>query len=110
MPEHAGYDLGKFDMPSSKSFPPLQAVDVLLWVLARHAEAAVEVAKEKVKDHTNSNFISRSTSELIGLGWDAKLARMPLTEHELREARSHVERIESQTLDRVRDFERSLKS
>jgi hypothetical protein len=109
MPEHAGYDLGTFDMPSSKSFPPLQAVDALLWVLARQEKTAVEVAKEKLKDRTNSNFISRGTSELICLGWNEKLARMPMTEGDLSEAHSQVEEIEQQMLERVRDFERGAR-
>jgi hypothetical protein len=110
MPEHAGYDLGKFDMPSSKSFPPLQAVDVLLWILARENKSGVEAVNEKLKERTDPNFISRSTSELICLGWHAKLARIPLTDQQLGDARLQVEGIERRTLDRVRDFAHSLKA
>ena len=109
MPEDAGHDLGTFDMPSSKTFLPLQAVDTLLWILAREANTGVEDAKERLKERTNPNFISRGTSELICAGWNERLARMPMTERQLADAHTQVEQIERKMLDRVRDFKRGAK-
>ena len=51
MPEDAGHDLGTFDMPSSKTFLPLQAVDALLWIFAREASTGIEATKERTGTH-----------------------------------------------------------
>jgi hypothetical protein len=109
IPEDAGHDLGTFDMPSSKKFLPLQAVDALLWILARETNTGIEASKEILKERTDPHFISRSTSELICSGWTEKLARMPMTNRQLADAHGRVEQIERNMLDRVRDFERSAK-
>jgi hypothetical protein len=71
--------------------------NVLFWILAREDTSAVEAVNQKLKQRTDSNFISRSIFELFAPGGGAKLARMPMTENELTDARRQVDGIGTDT-------------
>lgn len=48
------YDLGKFSMPSSKDYAPLQAVDVLLWIMQRDDDARFAELRDRIRERSRS--------------------------------------------------------
>ena len=67
------WGLGNFSVPSSKDVPPLQAVDVLLWVFQREPQREITNVQERLGKNTDPYWISRPTSELIRYSWIKRL-------------------------------------
>ncbi|MBF0370491.1 MAG: hypothetical protein HQL52_13645 [Magnetococcales bacterium] len=67
------WGLGNFSSPSSKDILPLQAVDVLLWILQREPQHEITDVQERLGKKTDPYWISRPTSELIRQSWINRL-------------------------------------
>jgi hypothetical protein len=100
------YDLGKFSMPSSKDFGPLQAVDVLLWTMQREGEPGFEALRQRVRERAETFYISRGMSELIRLAGLKMLAQRSFTDEELLRGKELLDSMEADFRRNLRDFSR----
>ncbi len=100
------YDLGKFSMPSSKDFLPLQAVDVLLWVVQRESEPSLREIRERIFDKSDPFHISRTMSEMIRLAGLKLLAESPLSDDDLLRAEGLRDQMETAFRQKLKEFSR----
>jgi hypothetical protein len=100
------YDVWKFNMPSSKDYPPLQAVDVLLWIMQRNDEVGFEMLRERIQKKAEPFYISRGISELIRLAGLKKLAERSFTDDELLRGQELRDQMEADFRKNLQDFSR----
>jgi len=93
-------------MPSSKDYTPLQAVDVLLWIMQRDDEAGFETLRERIREKADPFYISRGISELIRLAGLKQVSEHPLTDDELQKGQELGDRMEADFHKNLRDFSR----
>jgi hypothetical protein len=100
------YDLGKFSMPSSKDYAPLQAVDVLLWVMQRDDDAEFAELRGRIHERAEPFYISRGISELIRFAGLKMLAERPLSDAELLRGKEIREQMEAKFQKDLQEFSR----
>ena len=100
------YDLGNFSLPSSKDFMPLQAVDVLLWIMQRENEPALQALRDRILERADTFYISRGISELIRFAGFKKLFGREFSEDELLKGKELQDRMEADFQRDLRDFSR----
>lgn len=100
------YNLGRFSMPSSKDYAPLQAVDVLLWVMQRDNVGEFEGLKRRIQDKAEPFYISRGISELIRLAGLKALSERSYSDDDLRRGQELRDEMEEKFKKKVREFSR----
>ncbi len=100
------YDLGKFSMPSSKDYAPLQAVDVLLWIMQRDDDAGFAELRDRIRERADPFYISRGISELIRFAGLKMLAERPLSDAELLRGKEIREQMEARFQKDLQEFSR----
>lgn len=92
--ERADRPQGRFDLPASKDYLPLQAVDCLLWLHQRAANPALAAAQEMLASRTDEYRIARSMSELIVRTWFARLENVDMSPEKWAKARETIGELE----------------
>jgi Protein of unknown function (DUF3800) len=98
------YDLGKFSLPQSKDFLPLQVVDVLLWVAQRDNDLTVEVAQRCILEKGENFSISRAMSECIRFAGFKWLVEHPCSDTQLERGRHLQQDMEERYRQRLAEF------
>jgi len=98
------YELGKFSMPSSKDSLPLQAVDILLWIVQRDGDPTLATVRERILDRIDPFCISRAISEMVRMAGLKRLAETPISDEKLVRGQEIASEMEEHFQEKRRDF------